>query len=165
MENKNGFTLIEIVFYIAIMTILIFVSFLVLNIIGQSESKNRIVSEVEYQGLRYVNLISQEIRNSIAVDYLTDNSLILRVNDPIKNPIVFTFSEGNIYLKEGSQEKNKLNNSKVSIVPIFLKNNSVSSEYDSIGLSLKVFYNNGEGRLGSDYSKIFNVTASTRQKK
>ncbi|MDD5639505.1 MAG: hypothetical protein PHR47_01715 [Candidatus Pacebacteria bacterium] len=165
MEKKQGFILIEIVFYIAIMVILVFVSFLVLDTIGQSESKNRIISEVEYQGLIYTNLISQKIRNSVAVDYLTNDSLVLRVANPIENPIVFTFSEGNIYLKEGSQEKIKLNNSKVSIVPIFLKNNSVLSEYDSIRLTLKVFYNHGEGKLGSDYSKIFYVTASTRQKK
>ncbi|MCK9393343.1 MAG: hypothetical protein WCX30_02135 [Candidatus Paceibacterota bacterium] len=165
MEKSWGFTLIEIVFYIAIMATLAFASFLVLNIINQAELKNRTVSEVEYQGLKYIEILSQEIRNSIAIDSFTDNSLVLRVDDPMRNPVEFTFIDGNIYLQEGLQEANKLNNSMISVTPMFFKNNSISGEYDSIRLSLKVFYNNVGGRSEYDYSKIFYVTASTRQKK
>jgi len=165
MGKKNGFTMIEIIFYLAIIAVLVFASFFVLNTINQSRLKNQIISEVDYQGMLISQTLAQEIRNAKSINLDNQNELILQSDNIEKNPIVFNVSDGNFYIKEGSQERIKLNNSRVSVASLQIKNNSVSEKYESIKFSFVIAYTNKSGLPDYNYSKSFYGSASTRQEK
>lgn len=165
MSKKNGFTMIEIVFYLAIIAVLVFASFFVLNTINQSRLKNQIISEVDYQGMLISQTLAQEIRNAKLISLDDQSELVLQSDGIGKNPIVFSVSDGNFYIKEGSQERIRLNNSRVSVSSLQIKDNSVSEKYGSIRFSFIVTYTNKSGLPDYNYSKSFYGSASTRQEK
>lgn len=168
-QNNRGVTMIEIILYLAISAIIFFACFSVLELINQSKVKSQITLEVEYQGQILMTKILQSIRDSkkanMPLPQASGSNLSLNTYNSSVDPTIFTFSSGNLTVKEGVGSEIPLNSSKVSISDISFSNNSTSSSYDSIRFTYTISYNNQTGRTIYDYSKTFYGTASTRLKK
>jgi hypothetical protein len=109
--------------------------------------------------------LAQEIRNAKSIDLDNYGELMLQSYSLEKNPTVFSVSDETFFIQEGSQEKIRLNNSKVSVTSFQVKDNSASEKYESIRFSFVISYSNKLGLPDYNYSKSFYGTASTRQEK
>lgn len=88
MNNKKGYTLIEMIIYIAIVTgVLVMASSFAWNIIN-NKSKSQAVREVQENGRFIMEKLTQGIRAAYNVTTVTNTSLTLSMKDANLNPIV-----------------------------------------------------------------------------
>lgn len=166
--NNSGFTLIELIFYIALFSVFFVSLFLVLNIFYENKTKNSTIIEVEQQGLFISQTISQEIRNaqSIISPTIGDNSLSLSLEayENFRNPIVFSLLSEAILLSENGVDIDNLNSSRVIISDLIFINNSIVGDIQSINFSFTISYKNNSGKKEYDYSKDFFASVSLNLK-
>jgi len=163
MKSKNGFTLIEMLFYLALISFLSFAVFSVLNIVNKERINSLSFSEVNYQGILISNLIAREVRGAKSAVIEGGNKLIIYKDQ--QEPVIVTFSGGDVLFEEKDKDIEKLNNFKVAISSFMLEDSTVSDESNSISLSFIVSYNNKLDVSDYNYSKKFYVSASTHQEK
>ncbi len=124
MKKKAGFTFIELILYISIVTIML--SALVpfaWNIIGAA-SKSNTEQEVFSQARFISERIKYEIRNSTGINSVTATSISLVTAVPTTNPTVIDFAGGNIRIKQGAGAVVVLNSPDVAISGLTFINNT-----------------------------------------
>lgn len=137
INNKiNGFTLVEVIIYVAIFSIFVGSLASFSNLINSSRTNNQITLEVNNQGNQAVRVITQSIRNATAINSPTvgtnSSSLSINTTTPSKNPTVFSVSGGILYITEGVSAQVALTNNKVSVQNLSFNNLSKPSTSGSI---------------------------------
>lgn len=114
-ENRNGFTLIELILYVAIVTIVI--SALIPFAIGivQSSAKSSFQQEVTGSARLISERIKYEIRNSIGINSVAATSISLIVSDSSKNPTIIDLASGKIRIKQGAAAVVNLNSNDTNV--------------------------------------------------
>ncbi|TSC92430.1 MAG: Uncharacterized protein CEN89_712 [Candidatus Berkelbacteria bacterium Licking1014_7] len=169
-KTKNGFSLIEILLYLAIFSFILISLTVLTGLIFQARARSRAISEVDYQGTRILNIISQKIRNSQSVSEPmrgnTSNILIFSLNGV--NTQVYTkevAGKKNIVVKEDAVE-NTLNSGDIFLAdiinPLEFANYSKQPSPDSITISLTLKYDMFLGSGKYVYTKKFQNSASLR---
>ena len=165
--NKKGFTLIELIIYISLASLiaLAITGFFQLSL--SSRIKNRTIAEVEQQGVQILNLINQSVVNAININSPTigasSDSLSLEMSNPSIDPIVFSFSSGNLSILEGgSFPAIVLNSSSVEIQNIKFENISKADTPGIIRIEFRLAYINNSNRQEFDWSRTFYSSISLR---
>lgn len=158
-KQKNGFTLIELIFYIALFSVFFVSLFLVLNIFYENKNKNSVTIEVEQQGLLISQVISQEIRNAQSIISPTignsSSSLSLQSFDISRSPIAFYLDADTLMTSENGIVIDNLNSDRVVISNINFINNSIIDNIQGINFSFTVSYKNSSGKKQYEYNKDF----------
>ncbi len=164
--RDSGFTLVELLLYVALLSIIVFSVGIFLNLLLQSRAKNQVIAEVEQQGVLAVQRIVQVARNSTLVNTpaVGTSGSTFSVNVPAGSlsPTVFTLSGGKITMQEGVGSAVDLTNSLVSVTSLTFSNVSRSSTPGTVRIQFTISYINNSGRSEFDYSKIFDSDASLR---
>lgn len=125
-KNKRGFTLIEMLLYVAIFTIFVGSLFSFLTMMTSSRLNNQYLLEVNNQGNQAIRVITQTIRNANSINSPgisgSASSLSLETVNSATNPTVFSSSGGVLYITEGSGSPIALTNDKVSISNLLFLN-------------------------------------------
>lgn len=163
---KRGFTLVELIIYIGLMTLLLvgiasfslaFFSF---------EKRNELFFEVEEQGIQVMRTITQTIRNSESISYPAqsgvDNFLNVSVYDTAKAPTIFSLSNNSILMQEGSDAAINLSSPKVIISNLLFTNLSQINTPGIIKIQFSVSAYNPNNRPELNFTKTFYDTASLR---
>ena len=142
LKNHRGFSLIEIIVYVAIFSILVVVLASFLNSITSTRLHSQIVLEVNDQGSSAIKTIAQTLRNASSVNSPTMGSIasslsVLTVS-PATSPTVFSESGGVLYITEGSGSPVALTNNKVVVSNLTFSNFSRSSTPDIIKVSFTI---------------------------
>ena len=136
IKNKKGFTLVELIIYVAILSMFIFSIVAFLNVMTNSRINNQIVLEVNNQGDQVIKTITQSIRNATLINSPSassmNTSLSLETSIPGTNPTVFSISGGVLYMTEGSGSAVALTNNKVVIGNLEFSNLSQPSTSGTI---------------------------------
>lgn len=113
--TQKGFTLIEIVLYFTIITVVLFVilsfSIQVLNSTRKSDNLHELQSNIEF----VTNKITVGIHEANSVNVVRsvfdddDGVLSLDVGNVAKTPTKFYLVDGNVYMEEGWETNEKLN--------------------------------------------------------
>ncbi|MCX6793146.1 MAG: prepilin-type N-terminal cleavage/methylation domain-containing protein [Candidatus Falkowbacteria bacterium] len=165
-NNYNqGFTLIELLLYVSLMSIMMMtVSFFATTLV-EVRIKNQTISDVEQQGLRVMQVISQTIRNADSVTSPTAgssaSSLSLVVASP-NSPTVFNLSSGILQITEAANPAVNLTNSRVTVSGLTFTNLSAVSSPGTVRIQFTVTYNNPSGQNQYNYSKTFYTSATLR---
>ena len=105
INNKKGFTLVELILYVAIgsIVLLVITSFFQTNL--SSRAKIKAISEVDQQGTQIMQTIVQTILNAEDINSpsigTSASSLSLDVVEVANNPTIFNNISTYIYLSEG----------------------------------------------------------------
>ena len=166
-NNKNkGFTLVEILLYLGLMTIVISAASVVLTILIQGRLRSQSITEVEQQGTIIIQIITQSIRNADAVNSPTIGmnaaSTSLDVYDAGNDPTVFDLASGIIQITEGTGSAVPLNAPNVVVSNLSFENVSRAGTPGTIRIQFDMNYNNTSGISLYDYSKTFSGSASLR---
>lgn len=163
-NNKSGLTLIELLLYIAIFSIIITAVVSVGISATAQRVRNNAVAEVDYQGEAVMSYITQTIRNSQTLNSPTPNNasenISINTINSANNPTVFdSVSDGarqRIRVREGSPTvDNYLTNNRVTVTNISFVNSTVNGGRDSIRIQYTLQYYNSSGRAELNYQKTF----------
>lgn len=163
-----GFTLVELLLYVGLAATLLLSISVFLSISLQSQAKNQTIAEVEQEGQRALQLITQTIRNASSTNYPaqgnSSSSLSLIMPTPSKNPTVFNLVSSTIFTTEGVSSPISLTSSRLIASNLQFDNFSRINTRGIIRVSFTLTYNNFTGRNEFDYSKTFYGTATLRNK-
>lgn len=164
--NYKAFTLIEILLYISIFSVLVFTFSAFLTLIFQSRVKFQTVSEVDQQGLQVSRLITQTVRNAkkinLPIQGASGDTLSLDLEDPLKTPTIFNSSGTNLQIKEGTDAIVPLTSSVITVSGLSFQNVSKNNTSGTMKFQFTLTYINNSGRNEYDYTKTFYGSASLR---
>jgi len=110
--NQRGFTLIELVIYMGLMSIVVglFAAILVtiVRIQTQQTSSRQVASELNF----IMNTITRDVRNSQALS-VTSSTLTITTNEASTTPTIITLADGAVAKKEGTNATSTLSTNRV----------------------------------------------------
>lgn len=132
--NQQGFTLIELILYVAIVTIMLSaLTPMALNVIKggvQSSTQQELYSQARYVSER----IKYEIRNANGINSLTATAISLAKTDAAVNPTVIFLTSGKITITQGVSAAVNLNSNDTTITSItFTDYTSSNNKTKNIG--------------------------------
>lgn len=164
----KGFSLLEMMLYVSISSVILLSLSLLLTSLLSSRLKSQSIADVDQQGMQVLQLVTQTVRNAKSVDFpsvgATSTSLSVSVSDPMLSPTVFDVVNGVVRITEGSNPPIALTNSHVTVSSFVFYNISSTSSADRIvRTSFTVDYKNISGRNETSYTKSFIGSATQRQ--
>lgn len=123
--NMNkGFTLIELILYTAILSIVLSAFSLFAWDTINNGAKNNTEAEVFSQARFISERIKYEIRNASGINSVSANSISLSNFNSSLNPTVISLTSGNVQIKQGSSSTTSLNSPDMTISSLVFTNNS-----------------------------------------
>lgn len=167
LRSQKGFTLVEMVLYVAICSILLITISVFLSFLLGARVRSQAITEVNQQGFQVMSLLTQTIRNGRSIQTpsigLASSTMSLTTGNALINPTLFYISSTTMKIKEGSQGEISLTNKRVRISGLVFQNVSSSSSTEKImRISYTVDYINPTGRDEYSFSKTFNGSATLR---
>ena len=163
---KKGFTLIEMLLYLSILSVVILAlsSFMFLSY--TSRVKASVIAEVEQQGSQTMNLITQNIRNAATITApaagSAGSSLTLTEYTGAVSPTVFNQSGNILRITEGATAAVNITSNRVVVSGLNFQNLSRSGTPGNIKITFTLTHINPDNRGEYIYSKTFTSTASLR---
>jgi type II secretory pathway pseudopilin PulG len=159
--KKKGFTIIELLIYLAIVTTVI--TSLVFYGMSVSDSRSKIYAaqEVNSSARQVMQIISQKIRTATAINNLTSNSLNLAMDNPAVDPTVIDLDQGRIRIQSGANPALPITSNHVQVTQLQFTDLTTTSNQPSIKIDISLQFNSS----GSDtfaYDQTLSTTASLR---
>ena len=170
-DRSGGFTLIEIVIYIAIIGMIV-TGFITFSIsISNTRNKTFVVQEVHSNSRTALNLISQRIRSSTGVNSTSSTFgvdpgvLSLSMAAVSRDPTVIDLdqNDGTLRIGEATSSPVAITSDKVKVTNLVFTNVTPSGERENIRVEITVEYNNISGDIIYTYSQSSQTTISVRQ--
>lgn len=164
--HTKGFTLIEVMLYVAISAGMLFAVASLYQLINEHKAANYAESRVNQSGMNALRVLSDALRRAESVyqpthEEITD-ILILTMEDPALNPTTFALSEGTIVMQEGEEEPVPITSSDVDVYYVQFENLSTTDISDSIHFEIGVAFGLNSERATTDYTSTFYGSATTR---
>lgn len=161
--KKNGFTLIEIILYIGIVSFLLISIIIFLSTSLSSRIKNQTIIEVENQGKHIISIINQEIREAREIisplPGSGSNSLNLISNNG--NNLIINLNNSKVTLTINTNEPISLNNNLVAVSDLSFFNYSQTDNTHLIQTTFTINKLSSSTRQEYIYEKNFLSSAST----
>lgn len=162
-QNQTGFTFIELILYISILTIILgaLMSF-ALNLVGNGQ-KSATQQEV-YSNARFISeKLKYEIRNATGINSVSSTQISLSTTTPATNPTIIDLSSGNIRIKQGVAAAINLNSASAQITSLTFANlTSADNKTKNIQFLLTVADNFSSSSQVYTDSAIFQGSAEIR---
>lgn len=162
--KEKGFTLVEILVYVAILGVVVasFVSFAIS--IASSRGKVYVQQEVQANARVALNLITQKIISANGVNFSSSNFdsdlgvLSLSMADNSKNPTIISLTgdDGQIQIQEGTDPALPVTSNEVRVTNLVFTNLTSTSDKPNIKIDLTV-----ESLSSSDVSYGYNYNLET----
>lgn len=164
----KGFTLVEMVLYVALCSILLLSLSTFLSFLLQSRVKSQSIAEVNQQGFQMMQFMTQAIRNGKTVtsplDASTSTTLSVTTAVPLLSPVVFSASGTSLMIQEGSGKQIKLTNSRVAVSSLVFQNISTATNTEkTVKISFVLSYTSSSTKQEYVYSKLFQSSATLRK--
>ncbi|MEK7583782.1 MAG: prepilin-type N-terminal cleavage/methylation domain-containing protein, partial [Patescibacteria group bacterium] len=165
-EPSSGFTLIELIMYVAITSILVSLITLFLASLHEARIKSETVAEVEQQGLQVLQRMTHAIRNAQTITSpsagSSGSSLTLDVVAATGDPTVFDESSGAVRITEGAGSAIPLTNDYVTVSALTFSNRTVAVTPGLVQITFTVSRLNMAGRNEYAYTRTFGTSVSLR---
>jgi prepilin-type N-terminal cleavage/methylation domain-containing protein len=166
MQNQKGFTLLECILSIAVISLLVGSISIFFTALIRAHIKNQVILEVESQGSTALYLLTHAIRNAASITLPQAGAsaplLTLAIPDALKSPATFSSSNNTLYIQEGNTSQISLTNSRVQISNLIFQNHSAQNTPGIIRVSFSLSYVNPQNIPEYAYSKTFITSASLR---
>ncbi|MBP6908335.1 MAG: prepilin-type N-terminal cleavage/methylation domain-containing protein [Candidatus Pacebacteria bacterium] len=163
-QEERGFTLVELLLYVGISSVILLVISLFIGMLLQSRIKNNVIAEVEQQGTQALSTILRIIRNADSITNptpsTTANSLTVSVSSPALSPSVISLTNGELFITEGLNQSEFLINDSVTVSNLLFENMSRPGTSGTIRVSFVVTYKNPSGRNEYSFEKTFYGSAT-----
>ena len=165
IKNK-GYSLVETLVALAIISMLTLAMASFLSVILASEKQNRAVAEVEAQANYVLYQLSQEIRNAnrIVTPDVRNISSNLHVTSStgVNIPFKVELINGVVTSTKGSAAMTTITSKNVKVTNLSFQNLTASSTKGSVRIGLTVSYANPYGRPEFDFASTYYSTVTLR---
>lgn len=165
MKGQKGFTLVELLLYAALVGIVAVTALVFLSVLQSQRVRSQVILEVEEQGARALQIMTQTVRNATAIGSPTAGNTAAAVSLTVPtgslSPTVFDLSAGALRVTEGASLPVALTSARVTVSGLTFTNLSRSGTPGTVRIQLTVSYNSSAGRE-YNYSKTFISSASIR---
>jgi type II secretory pathway pseudopilin PulG len=163
MMNKKGFTLIELLLYVSLSGIILFTASGILTTLFEVRQKDRVIQEVEEQGILVSYTIDSYIKNAqtvtLPVQYFKSDHLNLyRYTETTSGSVDLYVKDGQIVVKEGSGNPTSLTSKQVVVSDLSFHNTGVPNTRGFINYTFTVLSQDVSGRIA--YKKVFSGGAA-----
>ncbi len=162
-EKNKGITLVEILLYMAIISIvLVITSAFLTNILG-ARIKNQTINEVESQGLQVMQVITQKVKGADSILLPPTTGVQTPVLTVVKNDddIKFEVEDGIFYIEKDGERTN-LTNDRIFIYDLNFENLSREETPGIISFEFTIEHINPGERGEYSFEKNFFGSASLR---
>ncbi len=161
-NNNQGFTLVELLLYVFIASIILLSVVSLVALLIQSRVKNQTVSLIEQQGAQIIQLVTQEINNAKVINSpaVGSEAAVLQFQDMNGQIEQISLTSTTLFLNKNSKDY-FLNPTTIQVSNWQVKNLGVPS-HDSIKIQFDLNYNNLSGLNQYSYSETFYATANIR---
>lgn len=164
--RQKGYTLIELLMYISIVSVLLVSVALFYGQSLDARVKGQSIIEVEQQGQLAMQHITTAIRNATSITLPaaagTGSQLTLVVPTGALSPTVFNLSGTTLQITEGAASAVPLTNSKVQVTSLTFRNLTRSGTPGVVQVSITISRVNTANRNEYDYQKTFVTSAALR---
>lgn len=165
-ERNSGLTLIELLLYVGISSVVLLAVAGFLGSILNTRVKNQTINEIEQQGNQNMQLITQTVRNATAINSpaagVSAASLSINVPEPTDSPTVFDVVDGVLRITKGTADPVALTSPVAEVVNITFDNLSIASTPGTIRVQFELEYKSHSSRNEYQWSKTFFGSASLR---
>lgn len=167
MKKNNAFSLIEIILYIGLVSVIVVSLTTFLIYYAQAKNKSSTIEEVNQQAVYISSYLEQLIRDSdgILLPAKTTSASTMTLTSAkfsSRSPIVVSVASGKIYVSEAGTEGVQISSSKVSISNLSFTNLSQSGTNGNIRYQFQISYINTNGLNEFNYVQTFYGASSTR---
>lgn len=166
--DEKGFTLIELIIYLTILSI-VMSSFLYFSLaILNYRNKSRAIEEVQANERMAINLISQKIRSAKSVNFSQSvfnshpGSLSLAMDDIGRSPTLINLDNGKLQISEGLSQPVSITSDRIIVSDLVFFDLTGSSSIANIGFILKTNYADNQDP-NFLYSNILRSAVSLRR--
>jgi len=169
-SDQKGFTLVELVVYVAVTSLLL--SGVILTAVGAvgARSKTLAQHEVNYNSRFVLEKITQEIRRSSSIN--TGSStfgshpgvLSLEMDDAAEDPTLIDVSGGVLRITRGAGLPVNITTDKVEVTNFDLTNLSIGSKVKNVQIQLTVDHNNPGNRQEFSATSSVQTSVAIRKK-
>ncbi len=164
---NRGFTLIEVLLYVVITTIVLVSVSAFLSLLMAARAKDQAINEIEGQGLAAMQTIEQDTRNALSINSPATGTnasmLSLAVAAGASDPTIFGVQNGVLGIKEGVAATTTLTNSRVMVSNFTVQNLSSANGTGTVRIRLTLSSASPSSRYEFTYSKTFTGSATVRQ--
>lgn len=161
--NQAGYTLIELLLYIAIVGSLLTVITTFFGTAVDARVKGQTISEVDDQGTAVMDQITQSIRNAVSVTTPSTGSsgstLTLAESGTGVNPTVYSLSGSTLQIKEGTTAAIPIASGIIQISNLTFTNLARGGTPGIVQISFTISRLNPSNRNQYDYQKTFTGSA------
>ena len=169
--GRQGFSLIEVLIYIAIMAFAVVAIASFSISIANSRNKNYVVGEVQANGRGAFNIITQRILAAEGVNvglstFDTDPGILsLQMADAAKNPTIInlTADNGILQITEGASNAVSITSDEVQVTNLVFTNVTPAGRRENIRMEITIEYDNPSGDQEFEYSQSLQTSTSLRQ--
>ena len=163
MKNQRGFTLLELIIYIAIFATMIGgVVGLALSATAE-KTRSQVTTDINYQGESAMALMTQTIRQATAINTPSagnsSGNLSLSMANTSVNPTTFSLAHDvtdRLQMGEGSPAiNNNLTNTRATLSGLTFTNMSLNSTKGSVLIKFTLTYHTNSARQELTYAKTF----------
>lgn len=138
LKKQKGFTLIEVLIYIAVSAVMIVVVVGFARELLKVRNKITIVSKVEQNARYAMSRMVKEIREAQDVEVLDQNTIILQAADVNRNPVIFDLGNGILYMKEGAGDLIAITGNDVKVGEVLFEDRTTPNSADIIKITLLI---------------------------
>ncbi len=158
--ERDGFTLIELILYVSISSVLLFGASMAFQVLFVSQVKSQAIQEVEAQGAAAVARITQAMRNAdsitLPVKGTPTSTLSLVFLAAGSNPTIVDIATGTLRIREGAATTSTaLTNSKITASALLFSNLSRTSTPGIVRVQFTLQYINPANKNEYNYSQTF----------
>jgi len=164
-RSQGGFTLLEVILWLAISATLLSAAVLLFVQIQSVFIKSQVVSEVEGQGIQAMQIVIQTIQDSVEVvtPTLGNDSASISLNldnGSLDTTDISIDGDGSLQIIESGGTPIQLTNGRVIVSNLLFSNFSSSTEYSSIRVEFDLSHVNLSNRNEFSYTRNFRSAAS-----
>lgn len=154
---KNGFTLLEVLLYIAITATMLGGLVIFMTLLTQARIKDQTITEVAASGTQFLQFITQAVHNAKQVSVVDPSTLA--ITDVVDNQSTVAIINGAIQLRT-NQATTALTSNKVTVDKLVFTSVNGGTAAVRIELALESF--NPSGRAESSFTQTWYATVTQR---
>ena len=165
INSIKGFTLIELIIYIAIIGIIVsgFISYFLS--VGGIRNKNYSVSTVQSNGRNAMQIMERKIHEAQSVSVPSSgasSTVLVLISSGGNASTTFSILNGVLFMKETGVATTTITDNKITISNLTFTNLSPVSSRANIHIEMTINYNVGAGDTQFGYNKSYKTSVSTR---
>lgn len=165
-QKKNGFTVLELLLYIGLFSIILLGVSAFLYLLLSARVKHETMTEVEQQGAIAMQWITQAVRNAEEINNPsrsnTADTLTLELPTDAQDPTEFRLRNGALTTREDDGAEIALTSNDVTVSSVQFTNTSLANTPGSVRIQFTITHVNTSGRFEYTYAKTFYAAASLR---